>query len=214
MKTSCDWPAFLMNAWPWSEAADIVILGILLAWASMLGLKRNVCYVESPMSGLCSATVIFTTWQTLLLKSTKSDSSCQSGGKHCACMYESVTYVQVGGRTPLHMLLSSQHWVSFRMLAEECYQTTNMWMLTSFNKCKDSKTLQIWKLREEVVQSTSIIKQSMYLQNGRRWQGDGQGAVFSRQNGGDELHGTRAIEEHILLCQQEGPYIDVTAIRL
>ena len=47
----------------WSEAADIVIIGISLALARTLRLKQNVFHVKSLMSGLLPAVVIFMTWQ-------------------------------------------------------------------------------------------------------------------------------------------------------
>ena len=50
-----------IGTWPRSEAIDIVIIVNLLFLARTLGLKQNACGVQSSMSGLLSAIVIFMT---------------------------------------------------------------------------------------------------------------------------------------------------------
>ena len=55
-----------------------------LSWSEMF-----VAGVGSLTSGLLSAVVIFIAWQTPLLKSLKLEGSCQGGGQHCTCRYDS-----------------------------------------------------------------------------------------------------------------------------
>ena len=62
------------NALPQSDATGIAMTGISsISRQKSIGLMQDVCCVKIPMSGLLSvsATAIFTTWQTPLLKSRK-----------------------------------------------------------------------------------------------------------------------------------------------
>ena len=61
---------------------------ISLSLARMLGLCQNVCCSKSTLSGLLSAVVIFTAWQTPSLNSLKSECSCLSG--RYTCMHGSI----------------------------------------------------------------------------------------------------------------------------
>ena len=58
-----------------SETTDVVVAGISLAVATMLGLKQNGGCVKSPVSELLSAIVIFGTRQILSLQSSKLECS-------------------------------------------------------------------------------------------------------------------------------------------
>ena len=105
------------QARPHSETTDIVVTGILLALARMLGLRQNVCCIEEfhvritfSYSNLHDMTNSITE-----ISESQSAAARVTGNTSLVCM---AVYIQVWGNACTHYLLT-QHWVNLKVLDEE-----------------------------------------------------------------------------------------------
>ena len=121
---------------PWQALTDhIVITWTLLSPASTLGLKQNICGVQSSMPGLLSAIVTFMTWQTQFLKSSVSWGATAANVLH---LHNTWQYVQdVCGETVTHTTFSpNTGWTSgcccfCFVFAEECYHQSCKFLINT-----------------------------------------------------------------------------------